>query len=136
METFKYKNEFLNYIIKEEVNIMQRKAQGLSLETIIIAVLVIIVLIALVAIFTGQIRVTKNETEAAQTQVNSCFRAGGICVDPDVKCSEDEYVATRLGVGADEVVQELPKNRIPTTGLIDCERPKHCCVKAKKPGQP
>ena len=58
-----------------------KKGQGLSLNTIIIAVIVIIVLVVLVLIFTGRIRIFSQTLE-------SCSKNGGECRD---SCESGEY---------------------------------------------
>ena len=52
--------------------IMGKKGQGLSIETIIIAIIVILVLVVLAAIFTGSFTRFTN-------QVSECRTAGGTC---------------------------------------------------------
>jgi hypothetical protein len=56
-----------------------RKAQGLSLTTIIIAVIVLVVLIVMIMIFTGQIGRWGGDVTAQRegAQTNSCSDANG-----------------------------------------------------------
>ncbi len=49
-----------------------KKSQGLTLNTIIIAALVLIVLVILVLIFTGRMGLTRK-------QIDECVNNGGIC---------------------------------------------------------
>lgn len=51
---------------------MKRKSQGLTLNTIIIAALVLIVLVILVLIFTGRMGITRKN-------VDDCTNNGGFC---------------------------------------------------------
>ena len=63
---------------------MQKKAQGLSLNFVIIAIILILVVVVIVAIFTG---VFNNTT----TTLASCETAGGECfdkTDPATPCEE------------------------------------------------
>ncbi|MBC8444231.1 hypothetical protein H8D83_01465 [Candidatus Woesearchaeota archaeon] len=53
---------------------MDKKAQGLSLNTIIIAALVLLVLVILAVIFTGRMGQWGTET-------NNCEKQGGICTE-------------------------------------------------------
>ena len=60
---------------KEERGLnMNNKAQGLSLNTIIIAILVLLVLVVLVAIFIGVLGDTSE-------QITRCENGGGVCID-------------------------------------------------------
>ncbi|MBI2548357.1 hypothetical protein HYW21_03330 [Candidatus Woesearchaeota archaeon] len=72
-------------------NKKQTKAQGLSLNTIIIAVLVLIVLIVLVLIFTGKIRLFSADLEncvskGGQCQANAC--PSGYAKIPNSDCEK------------------------------------------------
>ena len=51
-----------------------KKSQGLTLNTIIVAALVLIVLVILVLIFTGRMGITRE-------QIDLCANNGGICQD-------------------------------------------------------
>ena len=71
---------------------MDRKAQGLSLNTIIVAIVVLIVLVVLIMIFTGYFG-TRFTPE-----VTSCANSGGDC----------EYVRDNCGVDSfDEPIKSL-----------------------------
>ena len=86
----------------KEVNLM-KKAQGLTLNTIIIAALVLLVLVILALIFTGRIQIFGTESASCVTQGGSCedlcgegqtpFNAGR-CSDEQVCCIRTE-LATR-----------------------------------------
>lgn len=65
-----------------------KKGQGLSLNTIIIAIIVLIVLVVLVMIFTGYFG------KIFTPSVKSCATQGGACVD---KCNEGSYGARIAG---------------------------------------
>ncbi|MCK4521465.1 MAG: hypothetical protein KAU20_02745 [Nanoarchaeota archaeon] len=68
---------------------MKSKAQGLSLNTIIIAALVLIVLVVLVIIFSGRMgRFGKTLTEAEDTE-DLCIYKGGVCKE---SCPADELI--------------------------------------------
>ena len=68
---------------------MKSKAQGLSLNTIIIAALVLIVLVVLVIIFSGRMgRFGKTLTEAEETE-DICIYKGGVCKED---CPAEEYI--------------------------------------------
>ena len=62
---------------------MRKKAQGLSLTTIVIAALAILVLVVLAVIFTGRIGKFTQEAE-------SCQAKGGQCVSDTSDCLETE----------------------------------------------
>jgi len=63
---------------------MRKKAQGLSITTIIVAVIALVVLVVLVAIFTGRIGLFTAGTE-------SCINLGGKCA---AGCLEEEKEIT------------------------------------------
>tara|TARA_Y100000310_G_C20695215_1_gene825197 strand:- start:4013 stop:4324 length:312 start_codon:yes stop_codon:yes gene_type:complete len=64
---------------------MNKKSQGLSINTIILAALALIVLVVMVLIFTGQIQVFSKSV--------SCDARGGKCSDlrngESIKCPDD-----------------------------------------------
>jgi hypothetical protein len=60
-----------------------RRAQGLSMQTIILAALGIVILIVLIAVFTGKIRFFSSNVGG------SCTEQGGKC-SPDGSCSSVE----------------------------------------------
>ena len=72
-----------------------KKAQGLSLNTIIIAIIVLVVLVVLVMIFTGYFG------RVFTPSVSSCSTQGGTCVKEKTNCvgafdgQEGKYVITK-----------------------------------------
>lgn len=67
---------------------MKKKAQGLSLNTIIIAAIVLIVLVVLWAVFTGRMGVfSKGVTDI--TRETTCAEAGGVKRSGD-DCGDDQ----------------------------------------------
>ena len=89
---------YTSLILLKEVNIM-KKAQGLPLNTIVIAALVLLVLVILALILTG-----KLGNFAAKT--NECLTNGGTC-DSDTVCK----------AGAEGFI-----------GHLNCENNKNCCI--------
>jgi hypothetical protein len=63
---------------------MNKKGQGLPLNTIIIAIIVIVVLVVIILIFTGQIKIF-------QLGANGCLARGGFCVD---QCQGEQVPVT------------------------------------------
>ncbi len=81
MNNKKQKSGFLNLNISDS-----RKAQGLSMNTIIIAALALIVLIVLVFVFSGKIRDFTGTS-------NKCESLGGTCessCDPDTEADRGQ----------------------------------------------
>ena len=73
---------------------MLRKAQGLTLNTIIIAALALLVLVILALIFTGRIQIFGSESSACQNNGGQC-RAGPSCEGNEVvynavRCPESQ----------------------------------------------
>tara|TARA_Y100000034_G_C6714605_1_gene315814 strand:+ start:296 stop:574 length:279 start_codon:yes stop_codon:yes gene_type:complete len=87
---------------------MYKKAQGISLNVIIIAAIGLVVLVLLVAIFTGRINVfgtgVEKTTEAGIRNV--CLSENKVCTDEQ----PDGYVETS----------------VPAGGWVDCKSPKVC----------
>lgn len=83
---------------------MNRKAQGLPLNVIIIAVILLVVLVVLIVIFTGR-------TGKFAKQADSCSVKGGEC--SGVPCGENskfnDWVTTDIDLGQE-----------------NCQ---HCCIK-------
>jgi|WetSurMetagenome_2_1015567.scaffolds.fasta_scaffold371392_2 hypothetical protein len=52
---------------------MSKKAQGMSLNTIIIAIIVLIVLVVLILLFTGNLRVFGKGTATCESRGGTCF---------------------------------------------------------------
>ena len=61
-----------------------KKAQGLSITTIIVAVIALVVLVVLVAIFTGRLAIFGG----------SVSKCAGICRDPAEGCTDTETMMT------------------------------------------
>jgi len=59
---------------------MNKKAQGISLETIIVAIIVIVVLVILVLIFTGRMGNFVNTSNACTVRGGNCV-SGTVCGD-------------------------------------------------------
>jgi len=73
------------------------KAQGMSLNTIVIAAIVIIVLVVLVAIFTGRMGPWVQSVENCQDKNGACVDSSADCVAPNAvirgtNCDRDEKV--------------------------------------------
>jgi hypothetical protein len=65
---------------------MKKKSQGLSINTIIIAIIAVLVLVVLIAILGGNIRKFTGNTE-------TCATRGGKCGDPGTEnCIIPKYV--------------------------------------------
>ena len=90
------------------------KAQGLSLQTIIIAALVLIILIVLVAVFGSRMGLFGNKYDATTDQATSnvCAAQGGVCASGE-NCDSDTEGSAKGGANA---------------RWIDCGS-KPCCVK-------
>lgn len=78
---------------------MARKAQGLSLNVIIIAAIALLVLVILAIIFIGRMGTTTKGIDACKGQ----------CIDEGLKCNE------KLGAYYQEAVGECPEGQ-------------HCCI--------
>ena len=90
---------------------MRKRAQGMPMETIIIAALVIIVLIVLVFIFTGKFNIFGRTTK-------SCVSQGGQCFDTT---SGAKRVIGGLGLSCPEGMASIPGT--------DCDKDKEvCCI--------
>ena len=69
---------------------MRKKAQGLSITTIIVAVIALVVLVVLVAIFTGRIGLFS----AGLGEATSCEKSlNGICIATGQSCGDDNVRA-------------------------------------------
>ena len=90
---------------------MNKKAQGLSLNTIIVAIVVLIVLVVLIMIFTGYFG------SRFTPEVTSCRNAGGSCEDRFV--DSDDPNAPECGY----TLFGSEKTRLSAT----CDDPKICC---------
>ena len=78
-----------------------RKGQGLSLNTIVIAMLVMIVLLVLILVFTGRISIF---TELIGEQGSSCLGRGGKWCDSEA-CSKEKFTVDKddQGPGSSDV---------------------------------
>ncbi len=64
---------------------MARRAQGLALNTIIIAILVVVVLVVVILLFVGTMSNTgKAITQSTPSVGTKCVSAGGQCVPPSL----------------------------------------------------
>ena len=78
-----------------------KKAQGISINTIIIAAIALIVLVVLIAVFTGRIGIWGQQVDDT-TQI-SCTSVGGEAVDSD-DCSLLRKIPGKYNdVGEDKV---------------------------------
>ncbi len=81
----------------------KRKAQGLSINTIIIAIICLIVLVVIIAIFTGRMGSFSKGVEETATCENSCMALGdktatdhaGTAADP---CNGIKVAGTYKGI--------------------------------------
>jgi len=85
--------------------IKTRKAQGLSLTTIIIAILVIIVLVVIVLIFTGKIGFFRES-------IDNC---DGRCVATASECDQPGEIP-------------IPKSPCKVAGYEASKADKYCCI--------
>ena len=98
---------------------MKRKAQGLSLNTIIIAAIVLIVLIVLWAIFTGRMGGFAEQVKTT---------------DSALKCTDDIVggqvsIIKGAGADADKIVCPTGKRKIPGTFADADGTTAICCTK-------
>ncbi|MBN2421872.1 hypothetical protein JXB41_01480 [Candidatus Woesearchaeota archaeon] len=63
---------------------MKKNAQGLSMNTIIVAALALLVLIIIAMIFTGRIKLWRESTD-------SCASNGGVCVSDEIDRTTGNY---------------------------------------------
>ena len=95
-----------------------KKGQGLSLNTIIIAIIVLIVLVVLVMIFTGYFG------KIFTPSVSSCVTQGGSCVDTATACQ------TSFG-DQGRTVQAKDCKDTDTTKAGEEKPSGVCCIKAQ-----
>jgi hypothetical protein len=89
-----------------------RKAQGLSMNVIIVAVLALLVLVILSVIFTSKMRDTRKS-------IDSCATANGECVPNDPDYYNDPELTTYCKDKYDKL-----------TSQYDCGSPDEiCCIK-------
>ena len=67
---------------------MERKGQGLPLNTIIIAILVVVVLVVVILIFVGSMSGVTKTLKGNTPQSDTCIQKGGSCV-PTSLCQEN-----------------------------------------------
>jgi uncharacterized membrane protein YqiK len=89
-----------------------KKAQGLPLNTIIVAIIVIVVLVVIILIFTGQIGGINTAAQEGQ----ACRKAGGYCASTDGGSINDDDVCV---LGGTAVVNNPPN---------DCGGFMRCCM--------
>ena len=90
-----------------------KKASGLSLNMVVIAVLAMIVLVVILSVFGTKMRQSSQEQENAVTNFNE-----GVCAVGGNKCvGENEGVPTGFGNCAEGE-------------YIDCPSPNKCCEKS------
>lgn len=73
---------------------MDKKAQGLSLNTIIIAIIVLVVLVVIIMVFTGGIGgftkgITTCDDKGNHKCLTSCSDEPGYVLDPAFKCKTE-----------------------------------------------
>lgn len=86
---------------------MNKKAQGISVNVIIIAAIALLVLVILSVIFIGRIGIFSS-------QVGDCVNKGGLCSPADVPCG----------------AAGMPVETYPTNINWACPNPgEHCCIK-------
>jgi hypothetical protein len=72
---------------------MTKKAQGMSINTIIIAIIALIVLVVVILLFTGKVKFAANNMNQ-----ESCTSRGGRCVaNPTDECTSVEMSASGMG---------------------------------------
>ncbi len=76
---------------------MKKRAQGLTMNVIIIAAISLIVMIVLIAIFTGRITVFQEKAKIGEdtAKANICVEQGGSCAET---CPEGFTTLTPPGV--------------------------------------
>ena len=94
---------------------MSQKAQGISINTVIIAAIALIVLVVLVAIFTGRIGLFSKGIG----EVSTCKSLGGTCIS--VQCSQSTGTPERV-LGATDCGKDLREQ-----GGVDNSNQPYCC---------
>lgn len=94
---------------------MTKKAQGISINVIIIAAIALLVLVILSVIFIGKLGIFG-------VKVNECENKGGLCVPTDVNCGADEIVKAK---NVADYPTEMPDWTCPK---VD-EEEQRCCIK-------
>jgi hypothetical protein len=80
---------------------MNKKAQGMPLNTIVIAAIVLVVMVVLILIFTGRMGKTSQDLQTCQAQGGKCVTKG-LC-DPTI---------------GEKLIEETS----------DCETNEECCI--------
>lgn len=108
---------------------MNKKGQGLSLTTIIVAAIALIVLVVLVMIFTGRIGVFKGGVEKAGQEELVTMRLNYGDCQPG-KAAEDSFLGDLTAAGEDEAMKDTYRsdfNRVigdcKALGEGDCASP-------------
>jgi len=71
---------------------MNRKAQGLSMRTIVLAIIALLVLVVIIFIFSGQIGEVSKGFSDARDSSNLCrtdFLGGQKCIKEDTNCPKN-----------------------------------------------
>lgn len=92
-----------------------KKAQGLSMNVIIVAVLALLVLVILSVVFTSKMRSTREN-------IDSCESSGGYCIFDDVDTYTDEALK-----GTPGYCDTKGYDRIKTQ--FGCQDNYVCCIK-------
>ncbi len=91
-----------------------KKAQGLSMNTIIIAAIALLVLVILSIIFMGRMGwFTQSSSD--------CNKVGGTCMYSQCKDAQD--------TAGNQVYKEHPSAKCYTTGTTEVDPNLHCCIK-------
>ena len=94
---------------------MAKKAQGISINTVIIAAIALVVLVVLVAIFTGRIGLFSKGIG----EVSTCKSLGGTCIN--APCSQSPSTPERV-LGATDCGKDLREQ-----GGQDNSNQPYCC---------
>lgn len=74
---------------------MDKKGQGLSINTIVVAAIAVVILVVIILIFTGKIGVFNQN-------VNSCKQNGGQCINPADTCTNGRIMGYSCGKGSNQ----------------------------------
>ena len=89
----------LPFNIEVKMRVLQKKAQSISINTIVVAAIALIVLVVIIAIFAGRMKIVTNN-------VRDCTTQKGVCKD---KCEDFE-------------------TNVPGTNCDDSTPKKFCCI--------
>ena len=81
-------------------NRLNKKGQGLPLNTIIIAIIVIVVLVIIIIIFSGNILNFQNASNSG----NECRQAGGTCISDNTCSTLGGHTINGKSCGSDTTV--------------------------------